>query len=109
MTAVLMIHRDEWGDGQEFTFEHPRPADMEPWVLPWFDWEELRVHPEHYADAEAREVWRLFGIHSGAGMTGGPLPDAGGILQQPAVLMDAFDILAWAVALCRKKPKAPGG
>jgi len=41
-------------------------------------------------DVDMINLWRLF---QGGGMGGGHLPDSGGVIDQPAIMMDAFTIM----------------
>lgn len=44
--------------------------------------------------------WQMF---QGGGMAPGPLPFAGGVADQPACVLDAFDIIAGAMAALKRR------
>lgn len=73
------------------------PADNVHWVVPEAGEGarefRLRVNPRIWAGPAAAQVVRLYLRHRG-GMAPGPLPEAGGVNDQPAWLMDAFGMLA---------------
>ena len=85
--AVAVRPRD-FDYGIEYTSEHPAPHDV--WEL--FG-EGYRVNPRHLViedDFEMVRVWRLF--------QQGHLPDVGGVMDQAAAMIDAFEIMAAAEA-----------
>jgi hypothetical protein len=52
-----------------------------------------RRNPRHACPPACLHAVRLYFRHKG-GMAPGPLPDAGGVNDQPAWIMAAFDVLA---------------
>lgn len=60
-------------------------------------------NPRFLVTAESLETLRLWRYARG-GMAGpGPLPEAGGLLDQSAWLMAAFDVMSGAAAVLEKK------
>ncbi|MGE0253478.1 MAG: hypothetical protein AB7H93_23625 [Vicinamibacterales bacterium] len=96
---------DEFAGGEQFTPDNPMRGNA--WVV-----EEigavLRVHPSHLVDPEHLALVAAWFTHAGGGggMLGaspGPLPCAGGALDQPAWVMDAFSVIGCAVTALRKR------
>lgn len=48
------------------------------------------------------QFWQMF---RGGGMAPGPLPFAGGLADQPACVLDAFDIISRAMAALKAKTR----
>lgn len=64
------------------------------------------MHPSHILDPEDMALvnyWRVFNAAEGGS---GPLPFSGGLAEQPACMLDAFDIIGAAFAAL--KPRAGG-
>jgi hypothetical protein len=51
-------------------------------------------------DLEMVSLWRLF---QGSEFASGYLPDSGGVMEQPAIMMDAFAVMNHAEAELTKK------
>lgn len=69
-------------------------------------------NPRHTVPEETWRIVRLWRIWRGDGFGRGPLPFGGGPMQQPAVLLDAFEVLDGAFAAyqaLRKGGGADGG
>ena len=45
------------------------------------------------------EMLRLWSLWRGGGMAPGPLPEAGGIMDQPAIMLEAFAAMTAAVIM----------
>lgn len=85
--AVAVRPRD-FNYGSEHTSEDPATHDV--WEL--FG-EGYRVNPRHLVtddDLDMIRLWRLF--------QQGHLPDTGGVMDQPAAMIDGFGIMAAAEA-----------
>lgn len=93
--------------------------DGEEWRLDWCEgWEELRVHPVHILDDEdlaLLQAWQLWRARDGlapgmAGVLVMPgqrlLPFAGGVLDQPACVLDCLHVMDCQAAVI---PSGDGG
>lgn len=65
----------------------------------------MRVHPSHIVDAEDVALINWWQAFQAGGMGVGPLPFTGGLADQPACVMRAFDIIGAAHAAL--KPEKP--
>lgn len=75
------------------------------WSLPEIGIALLRVHPSHLVGDEALLALQLWRLWQGGLAGGGPLPEAGGSLEQPSALIAAFQIMSAAeAALTRRSP-----
>ena len=83
--------------GEEYTPDNPIPEDGDPWTLPEIGIDVLRVNPRYLVEPDALAFLDVWFAYRGGGMGRGPLPDAGGYLDQAAWTMDAFRI-CFAVA-----------
>lgn len=98
LAAVYAIRPDDFAGGELFTPEAPLVDDC--WTLEEVGWPELTVHPLHIVDDEDLQLVRLWRQHDHGH---GPLPSAGGSLDQSSSLMACFDILdAVETALIKK-------
>ena len=71
----------------------PDPAD--PWILDGETWVEP---PAWHVPRWCWDVLRLYRLWAGGGMAMGPLPCAGGTVDQPTALLQAFQVLSQADA-----------
>ena len=72
------------------------------WSLPEIGVAELSVHPRHLIDEDLGPMMTLWAAWRG-GMGAGPLPEAGGLLNQAACTMASLAVaLAADAALSRK-------
>ncbi len=79
------------------------------WALPEIGWPELRIHPLHLLDEEDFVLLQLWRASQG-GLSGpGPLPEAGGLLDQPACVMACFDVMSAAEAAIKKAVRREHG
>jgi hypothetical protein len=91
--------------GRDFTEDNPAPPG-EGWYLPDLGFDDatpLRVHPRHLLEGWERDVVDCW-LHCRPEMGPGHLPDPGGYLDQPLLVLKAFDICAAVDAALRKKP-----
>ncbi|CAM9879025.1 unnamed protein product, partial [Chrysoparadoxa australica] len=51
------------------------------------------VHPDHIVDTDATFLLRLWSAYRGRGRAGVVLPKAGGLMDQPAFIVHAFDLM----------------
>jgi hypothetical protein len=98
---------EDFAGGEMFTPERPMTGDC--WSLPEIGWDEINVHPFHLLDEDdllLLEMWRAWQ----GGMAGpGPLPEPGGLMDQPACVIASFHIMSAAeVALKPSRPKDHG-
>jgi len=84
----------EFADGEEFTVEDPTPRG-EGWNVPGLEeLGEIRVHPVHLIEPETEILFDLWQD----GRERRSLPDAGGLFQQSAKVLEAFAIIDGTVA-----------
>lgn len=62
-------------------------------------WPEIRVHPAYILSDEELTVATLWRDYRGSGFGHGPLPFAGGMADQPSLVMDAFAALSTFAAI----------
>jgi hypothetical protein len=96
---VLVLDPAQLDGDFEFTPDNPAP---EP-VIDTLG-EEWRVHPRYVVGEGELETVRLW-IHAG-GLELRHLPEAGGVLDQAAIMLDAFTVISQAA---RKLIKKDGG
>lgn len=89
-----------------------------PWHYPEIGWPRLEIHPIHLLTAEDLVMLQLWQARRGpgpmmialAGMGAihapspqGPLPFAGGVADQPAWVMEAFQVMDGAAAALKRR------
>ncbi len=87
----------------------PRPPTDNPNDGWEFGGQRYSINPRYLLTPHDRALYELWQCWRGGGFGGGHLPDAGGVLDQLALTLDAFGVMSAAEAQFKKELKREDG